>query len=46
MDVYLNKQYKVVFNNSNYILCEEHDNANDYAAEASLEVSLVDYTLN
>jgi hypothetical protein len=29
-----------------YVLCEEHDNAHNNAAEASLEVGLIDHTLN
>ena len=46
MDVFRNKQNVVVFTISSYMLCEEHDNANNRAAEASLQVSLVDYALN
>jgi hypothetical protein len=34
-DVYLNKENKVVFANNSYMLYEEHDNANNSAAEAS-----------
>ena len=46
MDVYLNKQNIVVSTNISYVLCEEHDNVRNNAAEASLAVSLLDYTLN
>jgi len=46
MDIYLNKQSTIVFTIVSYILCDEHNNANNNVAEASLEVSLIAYTLN